>query len=131
MNYDELDPGIRETVRWLQSLGYDTTDSGDGVTKRPADCACEWTPGNSDCSWCIESGIYTCWLPMPNVAIVLDRESDGAAEADRLAMRLRARGIELDASGAGPRIEFTYSPNDGVKLLVLLNVDDNTLPRLN
>jgi hypothetical protein len=36
MNYDELDPGIRETVRWLRQHGFNTTDSGDGVSK-PAD----------------------------------------------------------------------------------------------
>lgn len=36
MNYDELDPGIREKVRAIHDLGYHTTDSGDGVSK-PAD----------------------------------------------------------------------------------------------
>ncbi len=33
VNYDELDPGIRETVRRLNEWGFETTDSGDGVTK--------------------------------------------------------------------------------------------------
>jgi hypothetical protein len=33
MNYDELDPGIRDTVRRLRDAGFDTTDSGDGVSK--------------------------------------------------------------------------------------------------
>lgn len=33
IDYDALDPGIREAVRWLRGLGYWTTDSGDGVTK--------------------------------------------------------------------------------------------------
>ena len=31
--YDELDPGIRETVRWLNKHLFKTTDSGDGVSK--------------------------------------------------------------------------------------------------
>lgn len=31
--YDELDPGIRETVRLLHSWGRETTDSGDGKHK--------------------------------------------------------------------------------------------------
>lgn len=35
MNYETLDPGIREVVRWLHSLGYKTTDSGDGYSKLP------------------------------------------------------------------------------------------------
>lgn len=30
INYDELDPGIRETVRWMRELGFETIDSGDG-----------------------------------------------------------------------------------------------------
>ena len=29
---DDLNPGIAETVTWLNSLGYETTDSGDGQT---------------------------------------------------------------------------------------------------
>lgn len=32
-NYDELDPGIRATVRALNDAGFYTTDSGDGVSK--------------------------------------------------------------------------------------------------
>lgn len=31
--YEQLDPGIRETVRWLNNRGFKTTDSGDGRTK--------------------------------------------------------------------------------------------------
>lgn len=36
INFEELDPGIRETVRRLRRHGFETTDSGDGVSK-PAD----------------------------------------------------------------------------------------------
>ncbi len=32
-DYDKLDPGIREFVRWLNVTGYKTSDSGDGVSK--------------------------------------------------------------------------------------------------
>ena len=28
-----LDPGIRDVVRYLRGKGYETTDSGDGVSK--------------------------------------------------------------------------------------------------
>ena len=31
--WDYLDPGIRETVRLLRDAGFETTDSGDGVSK--------------------------------------------------------------------------------------------------
>jgi hypothetical protein len=36
LDYSTLDPGIRDTVRLLRDAGFDTTDSGDGVSK-PAD----------------------------------------------------------------------------------------------
>lgn len=32
-NYDQLDPGIRDLVRKLRESGFETTDSGDGVSK--------------------------------------------------------------------------------------------------
>lgn len=40
MNYDELDPGIRDVVRTLHAAGFETTDSGDGESKPQAwyDC---------------------------------------------------------------------------------------------
>ena len=36
INYDKLDPGIRNTVKALNEAGFHTTDSGDGISK-PAD----------------------------------------------------------------------------------------------
>ena len=33
MNVEELDPGIRNVVKFISDMGYHTTDSGDGVTK--------------------------------------------------------------------------------------------------
>ncbi|HEX8030309.1 MAG TPA: hypothetical protein VF491_17665 [Vicinamibacterales bacterium] len=36
VNYDELDPGIREIVRRVNQAGFETTDSGDGVSKPAA-----------------------------------------------------------------------------------------------
>ncbi len=39
INYKDLDPGIREVVKYLHELGYDTTDSGDGVSKPDMACA--------------------------------------------------------------------------------------------
>lgn len=32
-NYEELDPGIRDVVETLHKYGFETTDSGDGVSK--------------------------------------------------------------------------------------------------
>ena len=33
LNYADLDVGIRNTVRLLRDAGFETTDSGDGVSK--------------------------------------------------------------------------------------------------
>lgn len=42
INYDELDPGIRDVVRAINEWGWTTCDSGDGVSKpdfaRTFDC---------------------------------------------------------------------------------------------
>lgn len=35
IDYEQLDPGIRDLVRRLREAGFDTTDSGDGVSKPP------------------------------------------------------------------------------------------------
>lgn len=43
LDYETLDSGIRETVRWLRTNGIDTTDSGDGVSKKQEDgCTIPW-----------------------------------------------------------------------------------------
>lgn len=39
LDYATLDHGIRDVVRGLVALGYDTTDSGDGVSKTGMGCA--------------------------------------------------------------------------------------------
>lgn len=33
LNYDALDPGVRDVVRKLRAAGFETTDSGDGKSK--------------------------------------------------------------------------------------------------
>ena len=38
VNYNELDPGIVDVVRFLNKHGFTTTDSGDGVTKFNSSC---------------------------------------------------------------------------------------------
>jgi len=71
MNYDELDPGIRDTVRMLHANGFATTDSGDGVSK-PAD-------------W-YESGEA---IPFPHV-VVTSTPDTMVADAERCAAVLGA-----------------------------------------
>lgn len=63
VDYEGLDPGIRETVRWLVANGFATTDSGDGVSKNPA--------------------IYEDVLEYPHVFMLVD-PADMVSEAQRL-----------------------------------------------
>lgn len=46
IDYDQLAPGIRETVRWLAGCGFDPCDSGDGVSNPEAGMEC--TDGEAD-----------------------------------------------------------------------------------
>ncbi len=91
MNYDQLDPGIRETVKWLHSFAYRTTDSGDGVSK-PAEQRT---------------------FDVPHVAIRLHAEAILTAEARSLVMYCQTAGMPLAV------VEASYSTADNVALLML------------
>lgn len=106
VNYDELDPGIRETVRWLQNQGFHTVDSGDGISKSETYAEDEY-------------------LPFPHVAI-LTTPSSLVGTANRLRSCLEQAGFSFDSAdpSVGPFIEATYSPNDGTAVVLLSNVSD-------
>jgi hypothetical protein len=82
-----LDPGIRTTVLTLRAAGFETTDSGDGVSK-PA----EWYAAGEA-------------LRYPHVACVISRK-DCFSEADRMAEIL----------GADWHVEASYTPGGPVLL---------------
>lgn len=113
--YAELDPGIRETVRWLNENGFETTDSGDGKTK--------FEDGDAPC----------CAMDIPNVAIKVDRERL-VAETDRLFALLTARGC--GPVPAGPEVvpgevnlQGFYDPTvgDGPAFILVLGLNDQGL----
>jgi len=89
MNYAELDPGIRDVVSLLREHGFETTDSGDGVSK-PA----EWYASGEA-------------MPFPNVAAKVARESF-FGEAARM----------QEVLGPKWRIEATYWPSSDVYMLL-------------
>lgn len=120
LNYDELDPGIRRTVRWLRSLGYETCDSGDGKTK-PAQ-GLTWEDGVRD---------------MAHVCINLRDPGTGrngplGEEATHLLQRLEAIGIRVGPIGheidGMASIQATYDPATGSSILDLMGLDDSMLP---
>ena len=74
--YEDLDPGIREVVRLLNTLGFHTSDSGDGVTKLQGDDPME------------------CAMDFPHVYCMCPPENL-VSECDRLRDALQEKGIEV------------------------------------
>ncbi len=120
--YDELDPGIRETARWLFDNNFNPTDSGDGVTK---------------------VGTMGCAQPFPHVYMVVREPDLLETEVERLYNLLQARGVRLFAGPTTPEeaeslgvkwegvpenvvpgsLEGNYTPG-GPAILVLIGVTD-------
>jgi len=102
IDLSSIDPGIRRLVALLRAHGFETTDSGDGVTK-PADERA---------------------LDIPHVFSVVADRHQLIAEADRLVAVLRAAGVEI----SGEQVCVSYEPG-GPAILCLLYIDDAMLPR--
>jgi hypothetical protein len=105
--YEELAPGIRNTVRWVHELGYETSDSGDGVANQHAGMECS-----------------NAWLGVPMVAITVDPYRL-RVEADRLWITVldMAGGKSVDPV----RIEASYDPHSQVGIILLTGLDDKLL----
>lgn len=115
---EEMNPGIRRTVQWLRSHGFQTCDSGDGKTRE-----------------------HECDRPTAYVTIRVAPEKMHE-EADRLFALLKAHGVDLEADyekiaeahaegklNEGDTVflatlEAMYAPADGVAVLDLACVDD-------
>lgn len=103
--YSHLDPGIRKLVRLLNDLGFETTDSGDGVSKVGA----------------IARGHA---LDYPHVFIAATA-STMKRRADMLMRRLRKEGIQVSPG----QIQASYDPADGSAVIALMGIDDVALVR--
>lgn len=86
--WKHLDPGVVEIVRLLHSAGFETTDSGDGVSKPDVGRVFEF----------------------PHVFCRVDR--DDLVDASDRALR-----ILRDAGLAGWSVEASYNPADEVAIL--------------
>jgi hypothetical protein len=108
---DQLSPGVRDLVLWLNEQGFETTDSGDGSN--------------------FEEGME-CATPHPMVVIVVEPPTLVVPMADRLCMLLEERGISFKVPAHGcedppgeftwPQIQGNYDPNDGMAFIILANV---------
>lgn len=99
IDLEPLDPGIRETVRFLREHGFDTCDSGDGATKFV------------DPRWRVDGKLPEEVLDFPHVAMRV-RPGDLVSEADRLLGLLTSIGIDLSPIGpvGGPSLQASYDP---------------------
>ena len=105
VDYDMLNPGIRETVRWLRSLRFETVDSGDGETHE-----------------------YECDRDEPYVVMHCYGHEELKENADGLMRALMDLGITVSPVGMGPvYIQATYDPADGLAFIDLVGVNDAML----
>lgn len=106
LDYDALDPGVRDAVRHLRARGFDTTDSGDGASKFRRVCG---TDAEAEAAWCA--------LPFPHVFAVLADPARLVAESNRLLAVLEER------EPGQWRVEGSYCPNEGTALLLARKAD--------
>lgn len=112
LDYDKLDPNVREVVRWLASMGFNTSDSGDGKYKLEQ-------------GWTAEEIV-----PFPHVYMTVDKW-DLVSETKRLQFLLkRDFGIELVQAWTEegkPHIEVLWDPTLADGVIGLYNVTNEML----
>lgn len=106
-DYDELDPGIRDVVRWLRGHGFQTCDSGDGISK--------------SVEWYVEGEA----LAEPHVFMVVPVDQI-VAEARRLRTLVESElGLVVTQPGEikiGVTIEASYEPVSDLAIVGLFGV---------
>lgn len=128
--WDNLDPGIRRLVRLLIDHGFDTTDSGDGVSKFDAE-------GKPLPGWESDDPSFEWVSRTPHV--YMRTEPDAlASECDRLLRVLFDAGVKVKSIGLtddAPNIQGTYDPtirdfHNGRRyaIIALTGVSDADLP---
>ena len=124
IDYDTLDSGIRETVRWLRSCGYDTVDSGDGKEKfAPGEKALPMQPTEDG-----EGMLVDCRLDFPHVFIRIEPHML-VTQANVLRDLLRDAGIVVTpCSPDGVSIQGSYDPVDSSAMLMIHGLHDGLWP---
>jgi hypothetical protein len=100
--YDDLDPGIRQVVRWLNDNDFTTHDSGDGKTKFQEDGETplpDWATGDEG---------YDCVMPFPHVIMSVAVDVMGP-ECVRLRDLLLERGLPVGVQGPDDDISIQGS----------------------
>jgi len=105
MTIANLNPEIRDLVVWLNEMGYETTDSGDGTNH---------TNGMEGA------------LEFPHIAVLFNpnqsRWQNAILQARDLHKELKERGIKFGYLDKDPIIELHYNPEDDTALIMVCNV---------
>lgn len=112
LDYGTLTPGIRRTVALVRSWGFETTDSGDGVTN-------------------VQAGMEEA-MTVPNVYISVRDPERLIRESQGLLQRLASIGVDMGAQGPdnAPCIQAMYDPCTNSAGILLMGVDDALLERV-
>lgn len=105
-DYNVIMPSMRRTVRWVRSLGFETTDSGDGITN-------------------VEAGME-CALDFPHVVCKVDDPNTGVERAKFLHKCCKDLGLPVPTKVS---VEFSYNPED-VGVILLIGLTDEILPEI-
>lgn len=110
IDYDQLDPGIRQCVRMLRQAGYETCDSGDGETKG-------------------DNG-----LPFGHVVIQVPNPYTSVAELLHVQQHLKRKGLtcvprppEGEPAADEVVVELSYNPAEPVAVIVIEHITDAKL----
>lgn len=98
-----ITPGVRRLVAFMRKHGFQTTDSGDGITNPEVRMECAF--------------------PQPNVFIDVPDLSRAFAETNRLYALLTAEGQDFGPDSPTV-IHCQYDPVDGLAMIYVMGVDD-------
>lgn len=105
---ESITPGIRQLVAWLNSKGFETTDSGDGVTN-------------------VEAGME-CAMATPNVAIAVSPDvlvSETRRLFSLLVSELKVAVSRINEDASTVMIQATFDPGDESAVIMLTGLDDH------
>ena len=103
---ENLNPGINEVVSFLRDNGFDTCDSGDGLTN-------------------VNEGMEGA-LPWPHVHCKISQHTL-VSQADKLALLTHHLREKENSGFLLPQIEATYFPLDQACVLTFVNVNNAVL----
>lgn len=103
-----LDPGIRKTVLWLNSLGFVTCDSGDGSKAETMECARDY----------------------PHVVVTVEDEDCLVYDTKIIVAELGKIGLEVKPISMENDLcmQASFDPATGSSYIDIMHIKDSMLP---